>query len=256
MKKRVISLLLALLALCGTGLMEAPDANGPNMEALMDAKVTGEFDKPALIAPETRYEHYVEQTDGSEELLYMLLDAQNDEAADIEQYGALYITEHPVLNSKGEGITAVEMSLQNSPYGPMICAMTQVLWMKNYVYEVGNGGGYFIYDGETVEHTEGDDQETFDFYMQSYHFPYGRLETLNGIRQDENGYAYLLIRSDEDISFEFVTGEGTRILQLRMYQRNKDGALTLKSYTDYDVGPAWEIPQAVLDAMEEALGSN
>ena len=76
---------------------------------------------------------------------------------------------------------------------------------------------------------------------------------MNGVRQDENGYTYFYIKSDENRSFEYVVGEGTRIVQLRVYEKNDDGALVLTSFADYDVGPAWEIPQAVLDAMGEVL---
>lgn len=71
------------------------------------------------------------------------------------------------------------------------------------------------------------------------------------MRQDENGYSYFFIRSDEPYSFEFVVGEGMRILQLRVYTEDEDGVLKLHQCADYDVGPAWEIPQAVLDAMGE-----
>ena len=117
----------------------------------------------------------------------------------------------------------------------------------------GFDGYIFTYIADTVEREEAFTQEDFDFYFESYHFPYGNLETMNGVRQDENGYTYFFINSDENRSFEFVVGEGTRIVQLRVYEKNDDGALALTSYADYDVGPAWEIPQAVLDAMGEVL---
>ena len=51
------------------------------------------------------------------------------------------------------------------------------------------------------------------------------------------------------MSFEFVTA-GLRILQTRVYEKNSEGQLALISYVDYDVGEAWEIPQAVIDALE------
>lgn len=50
-----------------------------------------------------------------------------------------------------------------------------------------------------------------------------------------------------------MVGEGLRILQLRVYAEDDEGVLTLDQYIDYDVGPVWEIPQVVLDAMGEVL---
>jgi hypothetical protein len=61
------------------------------------------------------------------------------------------------------------------------------------------------------------------------------------------------IKSDDPYSLEFVVGEGLRILQLRVYAEDDEGVLALDQYIDYDVGPAWEIPQVVLDAMGEVL---
>lgn len=218
---------------------------------LMDVTVSGEFDEPALIHPEERYETFFEKTDGSDTMMFALLDSMNDEAKDIEQYGALYITENVGLNSKGKPSVKLKMAIQDSPYGKVICSEQQFLWMKVNTYSIAPY--LFMYDGETVETQDGDDQETHDFYCESYHFPYGRLELMNGVRQDENGYIYFFIQSDENRSFEFVAGEGMRIKQLRIYERDEDGALALTSYVDYDVGPAWEIPQVVLDAMDEVL---
>lgn len=231
---------------------ETDDDAVPTATVDFGGSVTGEFDEPALVNPRERYETWFDKTDGSDYAVFAMLDAMNDEAADIEKYGALYVTEHPMLDDQGRPTLTTELALQDGPYGKMICTQTQILWMKALTYTVGED--MFIYDGDTVERTDGDDQEQFDYYCESYHFPYGPLDALNGIRQDENGYNYFFIRSDENRSFEFVTGEGLRILQLRVYEKNGDGDLALTSYADYDVGPAWEIPQPVLDAMEVALG--
>ena len=76
------------------------------------------------------------------------------------------------------------------------------------------------------------------------------------MRQDENGYLYFLIESDETMTFEFVTGDNMHIEQLRIYDRDEDGVLWLAAYVDYDVGPALEVPQDVLDAIGEALSSD
>lgn len=218
----------------------------------MSGEVKGDFDEPALTHPEERYDHFVEGSDGSEVLIYGLLDTLNDEAADIEEYGALLATEHQLVDQQGKPGLNVDMAFQDSPYGKVMIMEYRFLWMKIRAYAISHY--VFSYDGETVEINEGFEEEAMEDYFESYHFPYGSLKILHGARQDENGYTYFFIRSDDPLTFEFVVGSGMRILQLRVYEKDEDGVLRLSQYVDYDVGPAWEIPQAVLDAMDEVLG--
>ena len=244
--------LLASLGLSGEASPDADEQALPAASFPMGGAVTGDFDEPALIDPEERYyEYFVEETDGSEYLVFVMLDTMNDEARDIEEHGALYITENQFLNKQGKPAVKAKLALQDSPFGRVLISEVQMLWTKVNTYSIGTYT--FVYDGDAVETHDGKSQEDFDFYCESYHFPYGRLETLNGARQDENGYGYFFIKSEENLSFEFVVGEGMRILQLRLYTKNDDGHLALSSYVDYDVGPAWEIPQPVLDAMGQVL---
>lgn len=228
-----------------------PSADNPSGMRIGGTEITGSFDEPALIDPKDRYEIYTDETDGSEDLIFGVLDAMNDEAAEIEEHGALLITENPILNDSGKPITKVQLVIQDSPYGKMIISETRFLWMKAQTYSLKSLD--LVYDGNTVEQTDAFTGDDFDFYCESYHFPYGRLETLNGVRQDENGYTYFLVKSDDSMSFEFVVGKDMRILQTRVYEKNEDGHLALLSFVDFEVGPAWEIPQAVLDAIDEQL---
>ncbi|MDO4370230.1 MAG: peptidoglycan-binding domain-containing protein [Clostridia bacterium] len=235
---------LAVTGRIDDALLSALNSDSASIEG---KEITGDFDTPALINPEERYEIYTEKTDGSEQGIFLLLDGANDEAADIEEYGALYITENMELNSDGKPMTKAKMSIQDSPCGKMMIMETRILWIKNYAYCTKDG--YFIYDGDTVEQVDDLSEDEFAYYCESYHFPYGPLQTLNGVRQDENGYAYFLVQSTDTMSFEFVTA-GLRILQTRVYEKNSEGQLALISYVDYDVGEAWEIPQPVIDALE------
>lgn len=217
----------------------------------MGEEVTGDPDEPALKNPKERYEFFMDSTDGSEYMMYVMLDSANDEASDIAEYGALYITENQFLNDEGKPTAHIDISLQSTPYGTVMVASTKFLWMEFTSYSIGTHT--WSYDGETASPTDSLEQDDYDFYIESYHFPYGSLETLNGVRQDANGYTYFLIKSSEEMTFEFVIGSAMRIVQLRVYTLNDDGELALTSYVDYDVGPAQEIPQAVLDAMGEVL---
>ena len=142
------------------------------------------------------------------------------------------------------------MVLQDSPFGTMVIMDASVDDVTLVTYACGEEA-FFDMMGSVSPTTL--PTMDYEYFIDSYHFPYGSLDALNGIRQDENGYTYLLIRSDETMSFEFVVGSHLRIEQLRVYVRGEDGALTLTSYVDYDRGPAREIPQAVLDAFAEVL---
>jgi len=256
MKQLLALALCALLALLPALAEESTVTDGEDSVPIqslgsMGGEVTGDPDEPALKNPEERYETFFEKTDGSDYLIFVALDNMNDEADDIAEHGALYITENQFLNGEGKPTAHIDISLQSTPYGTVIIASTKFLWMEFTSYSIGTHT--WSYDGETASPTDGLEQEDYDFYIESYHFPYGRLELLNSIRQDENGYTYYFIKSEDFRSFEFVTGENMRIVQLRVYERNDDGELVLNSYVDYDVGPAQEIPQAVLDAMGEVL---
>ena len=237
MKKRLLAALMAL----AVGAMPAL--------GLAEGTVAGDFEAPAPLNPLERYEEPVEE-DGSDQLLFMTLDALNDEAADIEAHGALYITEHPVQNEVSGMVTSVEISIQDCPYGRVLCSVMRLPGVNSTSYAIGKT--VFYYADGSVTPKEIYAQEQYEFYCNSYHFPYGKLESVKGVRQDANGYLYFLIKNNEDRDFEFETDENMRILQLRIYERNGDGDMALASYIDYSVGPAWEIPQPVLDAMKEA----
>ena len=247
MKKLLAAVLaLAILAACA-GWAEEAEAPSPTEMAALGGEVTGDFDEPALSGPEARYtDYFMDETDGSEEMVFMLLDSMNDEAEDMRD-GALLITENWYVGEDGAPGMQVRYWLQQSPFGAMMISRLKMSWADDTVYFCGTNA--FMYDGETLESVEGFSAEDMEFYTTSYHFPYGRLEMMQGVRQDENGYTYFFVKSDDSTSFEFVIGEGMRIQQLRVYTRDEEGVLKLNNYVDYGTGPALEVPQAVLDAF-------
>lgn len=248
MKKIVLLILCLLLAACAFA--ESGDPS-PAL-SLQPGEVTGEFDAPAFTNPEARYtDYFVEATDGSENAIFMFLDFMNDEAEDMKDGGSLIVTEHWGVSEDNPAGTKVSIQLQQSPFGPMMIARTKVLWITETVYFCGEYA--FMGDDDGAEAASGNSAEEMEFYTTAYHFPYGRLECLQGVRQDENGYTYFFVKSDDDMSFEFVIGAEMRIVQLRVYVRNDEGALLLNNTVDYETGPAAEIPQAVLDAFGEVM---
>ena len=239
----IVAALMALPFACADGTEVDPGA--------AEAEKRASFDAPALIDPQTRYDPFFEQTDGSEQMLFMMLDSMNDEAQTVEEHGALYLTENLMLDGEGDPALQVFTAVQNSRYGYVMISRAAMFGVTVTRYCVG-GYGFITYNDEGPEPDGSLTKEYLDYYCQSCHFPYGNLETMNGMRQDENGYNYFFVRSEEIRSFEYVC-EGFDIVQLRVYEKNEEGRLALTSYVDYGAGPAWEIPQPVLDMMAEAF---
>lgn len=58
-----------------------------------------------------------------------------------------------------------------------------------------------------------------------------------------------MIKSDENMSFEFVTGDSGKIVQLRIYERNSEGELILTMLVTPEHGPARVVPMDVKKAI-------
>lgn len=58
-----------------------------------------------------------------------------------------------------------------------------------------------------------------------------------------------MIKSDEKMSFEFVTGDSGKIVQLRIYERNSEGELILTMLVTPEHGPARAVPMDVKKAI-------
>ena len=230
MKKWIAAMLGALICFSGA-LAEEPDG-------------------PALKNPQERYEIYMDATDGSESLVFALLDASNDEAQDIEAHGALKICTRYV-DSEGETIATLYQSLQNSEFGRLIISsMSGRKPVLSGIYQL-EGRDYQFENGALVD-VEETGADGFDFYWTSSHFPYGSLELLNGVRQDESGRSYFLVKSSEDRSFEFVADDSLRIEELRIYERQGED-LVLTSVCEYSTGSALAIPSTIRAALSGAV---
>lgn len=231
MKKLIVILLVFVFAFCS---------------ALAEG-----LDEPALKNPQERYEMYTEETDGSETVLYIMLDAQNDEAADVEEYGCLRSINTFVGPDGREGMSTYTL-LQNSEFGRVMInsitpeplfGATYSIGMHNYTSMFGSA--------ERIEDVFYSTEEEFNWYWEAFHFPYGSLEVLNGVRQDENGNTYFLVKSNDGISFEFATGESMSVDEIRVYQKNENGDLALISLVHFETCDAVQIPESVLELMRE-----
>ena len=210
----------------------------------------GGWQAPLVSDPEVLYDIYMDQTDGSDQGVFMLIDAMNDEEEEIADGHALVVM-HTYMDGNGLPVERMKLALQDSEYGHvMICYLP-----SNYA-DITKcdfaDASYYTLDGLLLS-TEDPDPE-FDWYFTAFHFPFGRLETLNGLRQDDNGYAYMLVRSDETMSFEFVMKDGFEIVSLRVYA-NDGEHLTLFMTVDYTIEEAQPLPAAVKEAREALKAS-
>ena len=244
MKRAICLWMILALALAAAGFGLAEDAFIQPAEGI---------EEPAQSAPDARYEALWEGSSG-DGAVYDLLDRANDEAADIARYGAVRVREH-VPHDPTRPPAQVDISIQNSDFGPVMIAIVDdgegAMWM----YTFGEIS-YSVVDGEIVAKSSAYTREQFDFYTASYHFPYGALYAMNGLRTGENGCHYMLVKSAGQRSFEYVIEDGSfRVAQLRVYDLDDNVVLQLTSWADYGVGPALEIPQAILEDLAQTSGN-
>ena len=209
----------------------------------------GGWQAPLASDPETLYDIYMDQTDGSDQGVFMLIDAMNDEEEEIADGHALVMV-NTLVDGNGRPAEKMKLALQDSEFGHVLIG-TPLNYEGICVYQFADAN-YYVLD-DALLYTADPDLE-FDWYFTAYHFPFGRLETLNGLRQDDNGYAYMLVRSDETMSFEFVMKEGFEIVSLRIYT-NDGKHLTLLMTVDYTIGDAQPLPEAVKEAREALKAS-
>ncbi len=207
------------------------------------------WDAPALKNPKERYEIYFEETDGSENQLFGLLDAMNDEAETVAKHGCLKVIISNV-DAQGEKQSSIYTYVQDSEFGHMIVYSYTPSTAFGATYAVGPRN-YPVMFGVLGDPFENGAQEDFDWYWGSYHFPFGRLELMHGVRQDENGYSYFLIKSDDRMTFEFVAGEDLEIVEIRAYEPDQDGTLALTTLVNFEDCAAVEVPENVRAAMEK-----
>lgn len=221
---------------------------------LYGATWAAEPEAPVLKNPQALYSTYFEKTDGSENLLYLLLDQTNDESRNIERYGALIIHQTD-FDAQGKMKGEAHLTLQNCDYGKLLITALSDNAFAGANYVVGDRM-YQTALGILVGRGENPEPEYLNYCWQSIHFPYGNLEVLNGVRQDGCGYSYFLARSDEKTSFEFVADSSMQIEELRIYVRDAAGDMALNSVLRYSLGEAKPIPAMVRSAMEEDFAGN
>ena len=230
MLKKVSVLLFVLLLAAGTALAEG-------------------YDEPAMKNPRDRYEAYMEETDGSETLVLMMLDAMNDESALIRENGPLRVNWN-YMDVSGEIDEEFYVTLIEGEYGHIAMYSTRFDGYDIHEYIIGEErmvdvGGAF----KTRE--SGISREEWEWMWESYIFPYADFEMMHGMRQDENGYSYMLLRDAAGDLYEHVLGKDMRILEIRQYSPDENGDMVYKMRVTFSHIDDWEIPDTVIDRMVE-----
>lgn len=230
MVKKVFALILILTLLCPLAFAES-------------------WDEPALKNPQDAYEYFIEESDGSEQMLFGMIDIMNEELAIAEEHGAVkFIMSY--IGPDGTPMITVNNYLQLSEFGNVHIVETSFFGVVSTVYNIGTNM-YQVFEDEISVTENGYTLEEADWFWNSYIFPFGRLEVMNGMRQDENGYSYFLIKSDETMTFEYVVGDSMKVKQLRVYYSDGNGNLDLAIVVDYDVSEAQPLPDDLIDLLKQ-----
>lgn len=230
MVKKVFALILILTLLCPLAFAES-------------------WDEPALKNPQDAYEFFIEESDGSDQMIFGMIDIMNEELAIAEEHGAVkFIMSY--IGPDGTPMITVNNYLQLSEFGNVHIVETSFFGVVSTVYNIGTNM-YQVFEDEISVTENGYTLEEADWFWNSYIFPFGRLEVMNGMRQDENGYSYFLIKSDETMTFEYVVGDSMKVKQLRVYYSDGKGNLDLAIVVDYDVSEAQPLPDDLIDLLKQ-----
>ena len=201
------------------------------------------LETPSLIFDESLYEVLMDETDGSEETIYIFLDVTNDERNEIEKYGGIVGIAYALTNENT--FVSVYQCLQNTEYGLVLLGGMDE--PDTFRYYCCGQYQYYQVNGEYMGKAQ--NPYNIDTFTEAFHFPYeGPLTMLRGVRQDEDGNTYFLVKSEEDRLFEYVVGDDMLIKRISLYSLD-DGSWQLYMYVDYSLGNPEEIPQYILDEI-------
>lgn len=203
---------------------------------------------PPLKNPETFYgETFIgDNSDGSEAVIFIMLDTCNDEKSSIANNGALSVQD--CVRVGEDEFLMLNVTIQDSPYGGLIMCTMDLDEDNVYTYYMCGETVYYTLNGELTEKEplEG----SIDEYIENYHFPYiPLLLNLRGVYQDNGGLSYFLVRIEGDAELEYVVGDGMRILQTRLYELDENGDWNLTEFLDYDAALAVEIPENIMNEI-------
>ncbi len=210
----------------------------------------------ALVNPQENYEYFMEESDGSEQLIFMMVDSVNDEADIVEKEGSVLIRTRFLMNDgtaaselatidvhlfNFEGVRVIHMLV--SMYGETQGDMYDT---ASNMYTVQEGGGVTVEPSQMAA-------EDYNAYWEHFVFPYyAPLESLAGMRQDDEHTCFLVRSDGGDTLLEYVVStDGMVLLGMNQYERDgADSDYYLTLYTEIIRGEDVTLPENVIDAIK------
>lgn len=218
---------------------------------LVPAALAEDWDKPSHRNPQDAYDFFIEESDGSEQLVFMTLDIINDEETIVHEAGSLHVDMH-FVDENGNPVYTIHNQLLITDYGKMQIISVDIDGVTKTIYSVGS----FLYNyneenGVIVKNVSDVDADVFNETWGCYIFPFGPIELMHGMRQDALGYSYFLIKGDEFTTYEFVAAQGMNTVENRVYANLGNNELQLSMIITFSTTPAPVLPDSLLAQLKE-----
>lgn len=228
MKKQLCALLAAMLFVPG---------------ALAEGAVYAEGTDALLKNPRDAYEFFMDETDGSDQLVFMMLDSQNDEETLAVDGTAVTYSLYEV-SADGALTLSHRVFAFQTDYGKVI--RMDAGTDDPALYFVG-AFLYKIQSGAEIQSAEYG-LDTLESMWSSACFPGVSEMTLNTMRQDEDGANYYLITGGDGCEYEYKTDAANRIEEMRIYAPDGDD-FVLDIICFYGTCEAPALPDQLVDAL-------
>lgn len=178
-------------------------------EASRPSVVPGGWQEPVLNDPQSLYAPY----DGSRDDLMDRMAENNASIKDVEEGCTLSLT------ARGYPYGFNHFLLEDTPYGRVL------------VVDYGDGDADYLFEDATWHIQDGRLSRTSassdrGFLCGLCCFPFMELEKVLGVREDGNGYTYVLARSDDETLMEYVSDGSYRLVSTRIYGINESGGFS------------------------------
>ncbi|NLF28135.1 MAG: hypothetical protein GX592_09575 [Clostridiales bacterium] len=212
----------------------------------------GELAEVDPVTGEVSYPFWMDETDGSEMLFFMVIDSMNDETTLVEKHGAITIR-MDYFDEDGSLYATVYDILTDTEFGKMIYVNMEGYDME--VYSFSDRTIMLSADGATVEPAQASSEEEFEAIWSNQYYPLAGGETLHAMAPDADGNLYLRTSSEETgerMEYEYMLGPEMRLLRSKIYLMGEDGELELWMVITYSVGEPLELPDSVIEVLRES----
>jgi len=222
----------------------APEADGSAAE--------GELAEVDPVTGEVTYPYWMEKTDGSETMLFMLIDFMNDEAKLVQEHGSLTIR-MDYVEPDGTAYATVYETLFDTEFGKGILVYMDGYAERSYAFAYRSA----VLNGDEV--TVGGPQfapDEFEDVWSGQCYPVAFEEVLHATAPAADGFTYMRTSGtygeEGPGELEYRLGNDMRLHWVKLYEVDEAGEPTLSIVISYSVGDPVEFPDSVVQALREA----